>query len=97
MVKDEFHGRNNTTEKIHEYIASAYPESYILDGLDNAIVGISTTGNIIYSVDKIIDIFVNRDHMTHEEAGEYFDYNVERVILYMNDGIPPILMNKFDI
>ena len=80
-----------------DYLSKNYPESIRLDGLDEAIIGVSTTGNITYSVDKIIDIFVNRDHMTHEEAGEYFDYNVERAIPYMTDGIPPILMEQIPI
>lgn len=77
-----------------DYLSENYPESIRLDDLDDAIIGMSTAGNIIYSVDKIIDIFVQRDHMTHEEAGEYFDYNVERTLPYMTDGIPPILMEQ---
>lgn len=82
------------TKELIEYLSNFYPESIRLDGLDEAIIGVSTTGNITYSVDKIIDIFVNRDHMSHEEAGEYFDYNVERAIPYMTDGIPPILIEQ---
>ena len=77
-----------------DYISENYPESIRLDGLDEAIIGISTADNIIYSVDKIIDIFVNRDHMSREEAGKYFDYNVERAIPYITDGIQPILMKQ---
>ena len=79
------------------YLSENYPNSFRFDGLDDAIIGVSTAGNIIYSVDKIIDIFVQRDHMTHEEAGEYFDYNVERTLPYMTDGIPPILMEQIPI
>ena len=30
----------------------------------------------VYSEEKIIDAFVERDGMTYEEALEYFDYNV---------------------
>lgn len=79
-----------------DYLSENYPESIRLDGLDEAIIGVSTAGNITYSVDKIIDIFVNRDHMTHEESGEYFDYNVERALPYMNDGVPPVLINTIE-
>lgn len=80
-----------------DYLSNTYPDSIVLEGLDEAIIGISTNGNVIYSVDKIISIFVNRDNMTIEEATEYFDYNVERALPYMNDGVPPILMNTFPV
>lgn len=86
--------KRTESEKQDEYLSTNYPDSIRLDGLDDAIIGMSTAGNIIYSVEKIIDIFVQRDHMTHEEAGEFFDYNVERAIPYMTDGIPPILMEQ---
>ena len=46
---------------------------------------------------RIIDVFISRDNMTPEEATEYFDYNVERTLPYMTDGVPPILMNKIPV
>ena len=52
---------------------------------------------MIYSVERIIDVFIHRDSMTPEEAMEYFDYNVERALPYMTDGIPPILMNEIPV
>ena len=74
-----------------------YPDSIVLDGLDDAIIGISTAGNVMYSVEQIINIFIHRDNMTPEEATEYFDYNVERALPYMTDGVPPILMNEIPV
>jgi hypothetical protein len=47
-----------------------------LDGLNEAIIGISTQGYLVYCYDKIIDAFINNDGMNREEAIEYADYNV---------------------
>jgi hypothetical protein len=82
-----------------EYLAQVYPESIVLadDDFDDAIIGVSTNGNVIYSVDKMIDILVERYNMTHEGAYEYFDYNIDRAIPYMTDGVPPVLMNSIPI
>ena len=80
-----------------DYISNNYPDSIVLDGLDGAIIGVSTSGNVIYSTERIIDVFIHRDNMTPEEATEYFDYNVERALPHMTDGIPPILMKEIPV
>ena len=52
----------------------------ILDGLDDAIVGVTEEfGNgrrVLYSADKIINILMERDGMTWHEAVEFYDYNI---------------------
>jgi len=52
----------------------------ILDGLDEAIIGITEEfGNnprILYSKDKILNILCERDGMDMEEAIEFYDYNI---------------------
>lgn len=79
--------------KIKEYLEDNYPDSFLLDGLDDAIIGVSTSNNIIYGFDKIIQILMDRDGMTYEEAVEYFDYNIDRVLPYMVEGFPVIIKN----
>lgn len=83
--------------KIREYLVDNYPESYLFDDLDEAIVGVTTTGAVIYGFDEIIHILMERDGMTHEEAVEYFDYNIERTLPYMNEGIAPVIMKNIEI
>jgi len=61
------------------------------DGFDAAIVGqvydLATSSNrLIYSVDKCVDILVNRDDMDTEEALEYIEFNVSGA--YVGDGTP---------
>jgi hypothetical protein len=52
----------------------------LLDGLDDAIIGMAEEfGNgyrIIYSKSKIYEILMNRDGMTEEDAIEFYDYNI---------------------
>lgn len=46
-----------------------------LDGLNEAIIGISTQGYLVYCYDKIVDIF-SSNCMSREDAIDYVDYNV---------------------
>ena len=68
----------------------------ILDGLDDAIVGVvEEFGNgrrILYSADKIIDILMERDGMTWHEAVEFYDYNI--LGLHAGDQNPVFLITK---
>ena len=51
------------------------------DGFDKAIIGQThdtavQEDRLIYSVEKCVEILVERDGMTSEEALEYMDFNV---------------------
>jgi len=63
------------------------------NGLDDAIVGeVSSFGRdatILYSVKKIIDILVERDGMSPDEALEFYDFNIAGA--YLGDGMPTFL------
>lgn len=77
---------------IHEFAEGAI----ILDGLDEAIVGIteefSVGRRILYSKDKILDILMKRDLMTHSEAEEFYDYNI--LGLYAGEQNPVFLVTE---
>ena len=81
-----------TNYDIHEQAEGAI----ILDGLDTAIIGIvEEFGNgprILYSKEKIIDILVERDGMTSEEAIEYYDFNI--LGLYAGEQNPIFLITE---
>lgn len=64
-------------EQLLESIAEFFPEALLADGLEDAIVGYDTKGRVIYSVGNIIDILVERDGMSYEDASEYFSFNIE--------------------
>jgi hypothetical protein len=61
---------------IHEIAEGAI----LLDGLENAIIGITQEfGNgprVLYSKEGIIDILMERDGMEYDEAIEFYDFNI---------------------
>tara|TARA_R110000744_G_scaffold65259_1_gene134085 strand:- start:5602 stop:5835 length:234 start_codon:yes stop_codon:yes gene_type:complete len=56
-----------------------------VDGMSEALLGQMTMAKwednpyevLVYSVDKIIEILIDRDGMTEEEAVEFFEFNIE--------------------
>ena len=60
-----------------EMCLQANEEAMFADGLDGSILGIDTKGRVVYSVNKIVETFIERDGMTEEEAREFFDFNVD--------------------
>ena len=67
------------------------------DDFDDAILGVTERMNekpvIAYSVDKIIEIMVKRDGMTHEEAVEFFDFNIGGG--WLGPNTPMFIRNEF--
>lgn len=61
---------------------------HIIDGFTDAVIGISHDNRLIYSYDKMINILMERDNISHTDAIEYIDYNVIRSLHYYN----PIVM-----
>ena len=63
-----------------EDVAEYNEEALICDGFDEAIIGVAERINLgpvaAYSVEKIIEMLMERDEMTYEDAYEYFSYNV---------------------
>lgn len=77
-----------------DLIIEQNPEDTFLkaDGLDEAIIGYDDqTGRLIYSMSKIINILIEDDGMTEEEALEHYYYNIhggyvgEQTPIWCND------------
>jgi hypothetical protein len=80
---------------INEYDIDQYCEgAIILDGLDEAIVGIveefGNSPRILYSKEKILEILQSRDGMTYEESEEFYGYNI--LGLYAGEQNPVFLV-----
>ena len=56
------------------------PDAIILTDLDEAIIGVVESfgggSRILYNKNKILDLLMERDGMTHSEAEEYYDFNI---------------------
>lgn len=82
---------------INDYDIDQYAEgTIILDGLDDAIIGIvEEFGNgprILYSKNKILNILCESGEMTRSEAEEFFDYNI--IGLYAGEQNPVFLVSE---
>jgi hypothetical protein len=60
-------------------LAEINPEALLADGLEKAFVGYTVNHHhphvAVYSIDKCIDILVDRDGMTPEGAEEFIEFN----------------------
>jgi hypothetical protein len=75
---------------IRDEISEINPDALLVDGFDEAIIGMAERINlgpvVAYSVEKIIEILMVRDEMTHEDAYEYYMFNI--VGSWMGDSTP---------
>lgn len=73
-----------------EEVAEFNEDALICDGFDEAIIGVAERINLgpvaAYSVEKIIQILMERDGMTYEDAYEFFSYNI--IGSWMGDHTP---------
>lgn len=75
---------------IIDHISEVSPEALLLDGFDDAIIGLAERINLelvaAYDVEKILEIIRTRDGMSYEEAYEYYEYNIKGA--WMGDYTP---------
>ena len=63
-------------ERALDYINEAHEESIVFHDLDDAIIGLNQHGELIYSYYKMIDVFMQDQGMSQDEAIEWIDFNV---------------------
>jgi hypothetical protein len=60
-------------------VADSNPEALLADGLEAALVGVTINQNhpvvAVYDAAKCVQVLVDRDGMTEEEAEEYLEFN----------------------
>jgi len=85
-----------TKEEIIEAIIEIEGEDneiLLADGFEDAYMGIATQFTkpplAVYNRNKCIDILMNRDGMSEDEAEEYFQFNVEGA--WVGDNTPMFL------
>lgn len=70
-----------------------YEEALLLDPFDEAVVGVTVDGRVVYDYDAMVQCLVDQDGMSAEEAVEFIEYNTVRSLPYAGDKAP-IIMNK---
>ena len=62
-----------------ENLAELNPDALLADGLEAALVGYTVNHHhphvAVYDIDKCVDVLVERDGMTPEDAEEYLSFN----------------------
>jgi len=81
----------------HNDLLQDFEEALLADGFEDALVGYGRRVNYpvaIYDYDKCLEVMVERDGMTEEEAIEFFDFNVGGA--YVGENTPVFLMLRND-
>ena len=82
---------------MEEYLGEINPDALILPDMEEALIGYcercGTSPLAVYDVEKCIQILIDRDGMTDEEAMEYFSYNT--LGAYMGENTP-MFLTRFD-
>ena len=60
---------------LRDKIADSFPQSILWDNLDNSVVGITSEGRVVYSIDKMILHFMN-EGMNEDESIEWIEFNI---------------------
>jgi hypothetical protein len=61
---------------IRESINEINPNAILWDDMDDAIVGISDDGRVVYDINKMEYIIHDKDGMTFDEAAEWVNFNI---------------------
>jgi hypothetical protein len=84
--------KKNNKMYIMSKILKEFPDDGYLkvDGFDNALIGISSNGALVYSIDKIVEILMKRNNWSSNDAYSYFLYSISAT--YVGDK-KPIFIN----
>ena len=89
--------KDNICDFIEENQHEDDKDTVLIDNQETAFIGYIRTDegmSAVYSYNKIIDNLMS-DGCTYEEAAEYFDYNIERGIEYITEGIKPTILYTY--
>ena len=89
--------KDNICDFIEENQHEDDKDTVLIDNQETAFIGYIRTYegmSAVYSYSKIIDNLMS-DNMTYEEATEYFDYNIDRGIDYITEGIKPTILYPY--
>lgn len=70
-----------------------YEDAIVFDGpdYDDAIVGVSEDGRVIYDYNKMVESLMSHDGMTEDEAADFVGYNAIRSLPYAGEKAPIVM------
>lgn len=82
-------------DKLREFLKENFPDAIIFDDpeYDNSVVGISSEGNLIYDLNKMVIELAEDDNMSTDDAFEFIQYNTIRIIPYLPEQGRPIIVD----
>lgn len=87
-----------TRKDIADALSMRDEETLLMDNFDEAFIGFSQRINepllAVYSYEKMVQVCVERDGMTYDEATEYIEYNC--IGAWVGERTPIIVQNPFD-
>ena len=61
-----------------ELAARVDPDTMLADGLEDAAVGVLfAPTRVLYDTEKVLEVLMKRDGMSHDDAYEFFSFNIE--------------------
>jgi hypothetical protein len=84
-------------EALNDYLNDLGEPLLLMDGFDEAFIGISQRINepllAVYSYDKMVDLLMTRDGMEDEDAMEFIEYNC--IGAWVGERTPIIVRSPF--
>ena len=66
-------------DKLREWITSHTEEALLADGFEDALIGVAERCSqptlVVYDARRCVEILMERDGMSHEDACEFFEFN----------------------
>lgn len=85
----------DNSDEVYAELAEANPDACVADGFEDAYIG-HTLGVrpsvAVYDYERCVDVLMERDRMTREEAIEYLNFNT--VYAYVGEGTPMFLIRR---
>jgi hypothetical protein len=76
--------------KIKMLLENADPDAIVLDGFNDALIGTTSDGRLVYDIGIMRKVLIKRDKMEIFDADEYLDNNIFQALF---DGLNPIYVN----
>ena len=85
--------------ELRDFIAEEHEESVVFNipNYDNAIIGLSEDGRVIYDYDLMIKELTNDTALTEDEAIQFLEYNTIRTLPYIEEKVRPIILYNSNI